>query len=92
MTGRAHFVNASFTFLEELEENKSRYEGDIKDPELSLIEDFGPHLNKMRPHFMAAPRLRSHTYRDTRFTKNKMQCETASEKTSSLSSPGPRRR
>ena len=90
MAGRAYFQNASFKFLKELKENESSYEGDIKDPALSLPEDFGPYLNKMRPHFMATMRSPFRFYRNTRFRKNKTHYTTASEEISSVSSPGPR--
>jgi uncharacterized protein (DUF2461 family) len=90
VAGRAYFTNASFKFLKELKENESRYEKDIKDPVLSLTEDFGPYLNKMRPHFMATPRSLFRIYRNTRFRKNKTHYKTASEKISSVSSPGTR--
>jgi len=90
VAGRAYFTNASLKFLKELKENESRSEGNIKDPALSLTADFGPYLNKMRPHFMATPRSLFRIYRDTRFRKNKTHYKTASEEISSVSSPGPR--
>jgi uncharacterized protein (DUF2461 family) len=90
VAGRAHFTNASFKFLKEIKENESRYEGDIKDPALSLTANFEPCLNKMRPHFMATPRSLFRIYRDTRFRKDKTHYKTVSEETSSVPSPGPR--
>jgi uncharacterized protein (TIGR02453 family) len=86
VAGRTYFTNASFKFLKELKtnnnrdwfnENKSRYEGDVKAPALRLIEDFGPYLNKMSPHFMATPRSLFRIYRDTRFGKDKTPYKTA---------------
>ena len=65
MASRKYFTKATFQFLTDLKanndrewfaENKHRYEGDLKDPALRLIEDFAPELKKLSPHFMATPR------------------------------------
>lgn len=85
----AYFSNALFTFLRDLKANndrewfkanKKRYETALKDPALSFIADFGPHLHKLSPHFVAEPKpvggslFRIH--RDTRFAKDKSPYKT----------------
>ena len=86
MAGTKYISNASFRFLEELKanntrewfnENKDRYENDLKSPALRLIEDFAPELRKLSPHFMATPRSLFRIYRDTRFSKDKTPYKTA---------------
>lgn len=86
MAGKRYFTRASFQFLRDLKanndrdwfaENKGRYEEDVKAPALRLIEDFGPHLKKLSPHFMATPRSLFRIYRDTRFSKDKTPYKTA---------------
>jgi uncharacterized protein (TIGR02453 family) len=86
VAGKRYFTNASFQFLEDLKannnrdwfaENKPRYEAQLKDPALRLIEDFAPHLKKLSPHFMATPRSLFRIYRDTRFSKDKTPYKTA---------------
>lgn len=86
MAGKRYFTNASFQFLKDLKanndrdwfvENKPRYEAQVKEPALRLIEDFGPHLKKLSPHFMATPRSLFRIYRDTRFSKDKTPYKTA---------------
>lgn len=80
-----YFTKATFSFLRDLAENndrewfaenKSRYEDHIKDPALRLISDFGPHLARISPHFMATPRSLFRIYRDTRFSKDKSPYKT----------------
>ncbi len=46
-------------------------------PALRLIEDFGPHLAKLSPHFLATPRSLFRIHRDTRFSKDKTPYKTA---------------
>jgi len=86
VAARTYFTNASFGFLKDLKANntrewfatnKPRYEEQVKDPALRLIEDFGPHLQKLSPHFMATPRSLFRIYRDTRFSKDKTPYKTA---------------
>lgn len=60
--------------------NKARYEDDVKDPALTFISDFGPHLAKISPHFLAIPKAQGGSlfriYRDTRFGKDKTPYKT----------------
>ena len=86
MSGRRYFSKATFQFLKDLKQNndrawfadnKSRYEDHLKGPALRLIEDFGPELNKLSPHFMATPRSLFRIHRDTRFSKDKSPYKTA---------------
>jgi uncharacterized protein (TIGR02453 family) len=78
-----------FKFLSELaqnnsrpwfEENKDRYEADVRGPLLALIQDFEIPLKKLSPHFDAVARkvggslFRIH--RDVRFAKDKSPFKT----------------
>jgi uncharacterized protein (TIGR02453 family) len=60
--------------------NKSRYEGDVRDPLLELIRAIGPKLAKVSKHLLADPRpvggslFRLH--RDVRFSKDKSPYKT----------------
>jgi uncharacterized protein (TIGR02453 family) len=83
---RTYFTSSSFGFLRDLKannnrdwfaENKPRYEEQVKDPALRFIEDFGPYLGKLSPHFKATPRSLFRIYRDTRFSKDKTPYKTA---------------
>jgi len=73
-----------FSFLRELRENndrdwfndnKKRYEQQLKEPLLDLIADFAPLLAQISPHFRAVPKANGGSlfriYRDVRFSKNK---------------------
>ena len=84
-----HFTPATFAFLTELagnnnrewfRANKSRYDGDVKEPALAFISDFAPHLARISPHFRADPRANGGSlfriYRDTRFSKDKRPYKT----------------
>jgi uncharacterized protein (TIGR02453 family) len=84
-----HFKPALFRFLKELaaentrdwfNANKGRFEADLKDPALRFIVDFGPHLQKISPHFRADPRPVGGSlfriYRDVRFSKDKSPYKT----------------
>lgn len=86
----AYISPALFTFLRQLKKNnsrewflanKKRYESDVRDPLLRFIEDFGPHLHKISPHFVADPRpvggSMFRIYRDTRFSRDKSPYKTA---------------
>jgi len=62
------------------EENKDRYEKDVRQPLLGFIEDFSEHLVKLSRHFVAEPSkvggslFRIH--RDVRFSKDKSPYKT----------------
>jgi uncharacterized protein (TIGR02453 family) len=83
------FTKATFLFLDELaannnrewfEQNKARYEMLVRTPALEYIEQMGPALEKIAPHFRADPRkiggslMRVH--RDTRFSNDKTPYKT----------------
>lgn len=80
-----YFTPATFRFLKELkennnrpwfQENKGRYEKDLKEPALRFIEDFDEKLRKISPHFHAGRRSFFRIYRDTRFSKDKSPYKT----------------
>ena len=84
-----HFTPATFAFLTELADNnnrewfranKSRYDGDVKEPALAFISDFAPHLARISTRFRADPRANGGSlfriYRDTRFSKDKRPYKT----------------
>lgn len=80
-----YFTPATFRFLEELaqnnskpwfEENKARYEKDLKAPALRFIEDFADRLARISPHFRAGRRSLFRIYRDTRFSRDKSPYKT----------------
>ena len=82
---KKYFSKATFDFLNDLKKNndrdwfnsnKSRYEEDLKAPALRLIEDFGPELAKISPHFLSTPRSLFRIYRDVRFSKDKSPYKT----------------
>ena len=82
---KRYFSKATFDFLKDLKknndrdwfnENKPRFEDHIKAPALRLIEDFGPELKKISPHFSATPRSLFRIYRDVRFSKDKSPYKT----------------
>ena len=61
----AFFRPDLFQFLRQLKrhnnrdwfaKNKQRYEEVVRDPALTFISSFGPHLRKLGPHFVADPR------------------------------------
>ena len=62
------------------QENKSRYENELKAPALDFIMEFGAHLHKISPHFRADPRGNGGSlfriYRDVRFSKDKSPYKT----------------
>lgn len=89
MTGTAHLTPALFKFLRDLkknntrewfQENKERYEAEVREPLLGFIEDFAPHLAKISPRFTADPRKNGGSmfrfHRDTRFSKDKTPYKT----------------
>jgi uncharacterized protein (TIGR02453 family) len=78
-----------FTFLKELsrhnekawwESNRQRYIEVIREPALEFIQDFGPLLAKISPHFTADSRTVGGSlmrpYRDTRFSNDKTPYKT----------------
>jgi len=84
-----YFNQHLFRFLRELkannarswfEANRERYEGDVKEPMLHFIAEFGQRLKTISPHFSADPRpvggsmFRIH--RDIRFSKDKSPYKT----------------
>jgi uncharacterized protein (TIGR02453 family) len=84
-----YFTPELFSFLKELTENndktwwddnKDRYRRVIQEPALDFIEDFGPKLNAISPHFVADPRSSGGSlmrpYRDIRFSKDKTPYKT----------------
>lgn len=89
MAGGRYFSRELFKFLRELTENndrswfqanKDRYDRYVKDAALGFIEDIGPHLKRISPHFVADPRPSGGSlfriYRDTRFSKDKRPYKT----------------
>jgi uncharacterized protein (TIGR02453 family) len=79
----------TFKFLSDLaknnkrewfEENKDRFEGDLREPLLGFIEDFSEHLEKLSPHFEANARKVGGSlfriFRDVRFSKDKSPYKT----------------
>ena len=84
-----HFESALFRFLVDLkanndrdwfDEQKPRYEAEVRQPALRFIVDFGPHLVKVSPHFRADPRPQGGSlfriHRDIRFAKDKSPYKT----------------
>ena len=84
MTSSTHFTPALFEFLSELadnnnrewfQDNKARYERDVRDALVQFVADFGEKLREISPHMVADPRLSGGSvfriYRDVRFSKDK---------------------
>ena len=89
MTNSAHFTPALFDFLADLaennnrewfQENKSRYEKDVRNALVQFVADFGERLYEISPHMVADPRLSGGSifriYRDVRFSKDKSPYKT----------------
>lgn len=89
MPTAARFKPELITFLKQLkknnnrewfQENKDRYESEVREPLLKFIEAFEPRLTKISPHFVANPSkvggslFRIH--RDTRFSRDKSPYKT----------------
>jgi len=83
------FSPETFAFVRDLtqhndrdwfQKNKSRYERDVKEPALAFITEFGPHLRKISPHFLAIPKAQGGSlfriHRDTRFAADKSPYKT----------------
>jgi uncharacterized protein (TIGR02453 family) len=84
-----HFRPALFRFLRALaihnerpwfNENRGRYEADVKGPMLAFIGDFATPLAKISKHYVADPRPTGgsmlRVFRDTRFAKDKSPYKT----------------
>jgi len=80
-----YFTRETFRFLRDLArnndrawfaENKTRYEAEVKDAALRLIQDFSPYLSRLSPHFHAGPRSLFRIHKDTRFSKDKAPYKT----------------
>lgn len=89
MAKRAHFGPGLFRFLKELRlhnqrdwflANQQRFEEEVRQPFLALIEDLAPGLKKINPYFVADPSPNRGSmmriYRDTRFSKDKSPYKT----------------
>lgn len=89
MKSLAYFTPELFSFLRQLskhnnrewfQKNKWRYEEFVRDPFLKLIEDFGPRLSSISPHFIADPKPSGGSllriYRDMRFRKDQAPYQT----------------
>lgn len=89
MTNSAHFTPALFEFLSEFadnnnrewfQDNKTRYERDVRDALIQFVADFGKRLQEISPHMVADPRLSGGSvfriYRDVRFSKDKSPYKT----------------
>ena len=89
MTSLPHFTPALFEFLSELadnnnrewfQDNKARYERDVRDALVQFVSDFGEKLREISPHMVADPRLTGGSvfriYRDVRFSKDKSPYKT----------------
>jgi uncharacterized protein (TIGR02453 family) len=89
MKDQPYFTPDFFKFLRDLDKhnnrewfqvNKWRYEEFVRDPLLRFIEDFGPRLHAISPHFIADPRPAGGSllriYRDMRFRKGQAPYQT----------------
>ena len=89
MTSSTHFTPTLFEFLSELadnnnrewfQDNKARYERDVRDALVQFVSDFGERLGDISPHMVADPRLSGGSvfriYRDVRFSKDKSPYKT----------------
>ena len=89
MSQEARFGPELFEFLVELrfnnsrqwfQDNKGRYESDVRDPLLGFISEFAPRLREISPHFVADPRRSGGSmfriHRDVRFSRDKSPYKT----------------
>ncbi len=89
MTATHHFTPALFEFLSELadnnnrewfQDNKARYERDVRDALVQFVSDFGDRLREISPYMVADPRLSGGSIfrinRDVRFSKDKSPYKT----------------
>lgn len=62
------------------QDNKGRYEADVLEPSLELIEAMGPRLERVSKHFVAIPKRSGgslmRVYRDARFSHDKTPYKT----------------
>jgi len=81
---RRYFTPRFFEFFEELsrnnnrdwfEQNRARYEREVREPMLAFIADFGPRLRKISAYYVADPRPSGGSmmriYRNLRFSRDK---------------------
>ncbi len=79
-----YFTPRTFAFLEDLarnndrawfQDNRDRYEHDVREAALAFILDFAPRLKRISPRFRADPRKSGGSlfriHRDTRFSRDK---------------------
>jgi len=84
-----HIEPELFQFFKELkennnklwfEENKQRYESQVREPLLRFVSDFSFHLSSISLHYIAEPRMVGGSlfriYRDVRFSKDKTPYKT----------------
>ncbi|RME33789.1 MAG: DUF2461 domain-containing protein [Gammaproteobacteria bacterium] len=84
-----YFTSQTLDFLRELaannnrewfRDNRSAYERLVREPALALIEEMGPRLAGISPHFRAVARRTGgslmRVYRDTRYTRDKTPYKT----------------
>ncbi len=89
MASQGHFSPRTFAFLRDLaknnnrewfQDNKGRYEKDVKGPALEFIQAFASSLAKISPHFRADPGANGGSlfriHRDVRFSKDKSPYKT----------------
>jgi uncharacterized protein (TIGR02453 family) len=89
MDSKAYFDARLFRFLRELaehndkrwfEQNRQRYESEVRGPLLRFIADFGAPLARISRHYVADPRPMGGSmfriHRDTRFSKDKTPYKT----------------
>ena len=89
MSSTPHFTPALFEFLSDLadnnnrewfQDNKPRYERDVRDALVHFVSDFGDRLREISPHMVADPRLSGGSifriYRDVRFSRDKSPYKT----------------
>lgn len=89
MTAQSHFSPTLFQFLAELslnntrewfQENRERYERDVREPMIEFIADFAEKLDTISPHMVADPRRSGGSMfrinRDTRFSRDKSPYKT----------------
>lgn len=89
MPASAGITPAAFEFLSDLadnnnrewfQENKQRFEEELREPALQLVRDFAPYLSEISPFFRADARRNGGSmfriYRDVRFSKDKSPYKT----------------
>ncbi|MFO7654907.1 MAG: TIGR02453 family protein [Candidatus Krumholzibacteriia bacterium] len=89
MASEPRFRPALFRFLADLavnndrtwfQENRDRYERDVRGPALAFVAAMGPHLRRLSPHLQADPRPTGGSlfriHRDVRFSRDKSPYKT----------------